>query len=326
MNLRTFKQLQHFLLAIISLLATVSSFSQSKRSYRNEFSLISENDNYLLGMHDGYYTNGAVLSLRHIGMRPRRNELKVIYQYEIGQMIFNPSSYKVIDPAKMDRPFAGYLYGKFSRTGYFNNDGLLQLGMAIGTIGKSSGAETVQRSYHNLISIYKVRGWPYQLKDEPSINLSALYVQPLFPKLFSRSIVNLSSFQKMNLGNAFTNLSAGFMLRLGLAEKNSESAAWGSRLNRNGSPYFHKAEVFLFFQPELVGQLYNATVQGGLFIKDKGPVTCPLEPIMYQHRIGIQYAEGRSSVQIAGAYKTKEASSMIKNERYAIIALAYRFN
>ena len=73
-------------------------------------------------------------------------------------------------------------------------------------------------------------------------------------------------------------------------------------------------------------QLYNATLQGGMFRKDKGPVTASIEPWLYQHRVGLMFASRPISAVLAIVHRTKEARTMRRAENYGSILLSYRFN
>ncbi|HEY0677101.1 MAG TPA: lipid A deacylase LpxR family protein [Chitinophagaceae bacterium] len=293
--------------------------------YSKEISFTTENDNYLLQKRDGYYTNGFYFSFQHLAGIKKRSAGKVIMRYELGQMIFNPYKYSITDPEQMDRPFAGYLFVKASRSGFFSNEANLQYGLSAGILGKPSGAEQTQRVYHDLINIYKVEGWDYQLKDEFGLNIHAQYTHPVTGELRRGSGLDLNAIVKASAGNTFTNGVAGLLLRIGLLEKPSQSVAWSSRLHREQAGYFRKSEFFIFYQPEVMLQVYNATLQGGLFRSDKGPVRAELQPWLYQHRMGLMFAQDRCSIIFAVVHRTREARGMRRKENYGSVQLAYRF-
>lgn len=319
-------RLRKSIIAVVTLI-TVSQLAISQQGYRSftkEISGITDNDNYLIQKRDGYYTNGFYLSFQHL-VKPRNERTqKAIMRYELGQMIFNPYKYSITDPEQMDRPFAGYLYVKATCSRFFAKDNNLQYGLAAGILGPGSRAAQVQRSYHDLINIYEVKGWGYQLNNEFGLNLYAQYTHPLSAPPTRGKIVDLHAVARANLGNTFTNAAAGFLFRIGAMEKSSQSVLWNSRLHPSAPDYLHKSEFFLFFQPEIMVQGYNATLQGGLFRKDKGLVTAPLQPIVYQQRIGIAWAKDRFSVVVADVHRTKEAKSMRRKENYGSVQVSYR--
>ncbi|HYE54274.1 MAG TPA: lipid A-modifier LpxR family protein, partial [Chitinophagaceae bacterium] len=191
------------------LLATMMfrpAFAQHQHPhFSREISIISDNDNYTLQRRDGYYTNGFNLSFRQLLHTAKPNVEKSILRAEIGQMIFNPYKYSIVDPEQMDRPFAGYLFAKVSKIKFFRNASSLEYGISAGLLGKASGGQSFQRSYHKLINIYEVRGWDYQLKSEPSLNLHLQYARSLFNQPAKNRGIDVHTVGKANLGTAFTN-------------------------------------------------------------------------------------------------------------------------
>jgi lipid A 3-O-deacylase len=311
---------------LLALLGQGITAQNRKNHFSKEAILITDNDNYLVQKRDGYYTNGFYFSFQHLAKKQKHPNEKVIMRYELGQMIFNPYKYSIVSPENMDRPFAGYLYVKANRSRFFKNGGNLQYSLSVGTIGNSSGAQEVQRAYHNLINIYQVEGWGYQLKDEAGLNFGAQYFHPLIGEPRPGQVIDLHAVGKANLGNTFTNAIAGLLFRIGLVEKAEQSVAWNSRLHRTDPNYLHHREFFAFYQPEGMLQLYNATLQGGMFSRHKGPVTADIEPWLYQHRVGLMYASSRVSIVLAIIHRTKEARSMRRAENYGSIQVSYRFN
>jgi len=71
---------------------------------------------------------------------------------------------------------------------------------------------------------------------------------------------------------------------------------------------------------------YDATIQGGLFRSDKGPVTFGIKNWVYSQQIGFNFAWGRLSSKIIVTLKTKEVESAAKAYHYASGAFAYHFN
>lgn len=312
---------------MIVFLSQLGATAQKKsQGHSKEISFTTDNDNYLLQKRDGYYTNGFYFSFQHLGAPAKQADGKLILRYEIGQMIFNPYKYSVIFPTEMDRPFAGYLYAKFSRSKFYRNSSNLQYGISAGVLGNASGAKATQRRYHDLINIYDVEGWTYQLKNEIGVNLSGQYSYPLSGKLRESGAVDVNGIVKASLGNTFTNGVAGILFRVGRLADPSRSVAWNSRISKQGSEPVDRTEFFVFFQPEVMYQVYNATLQGGLFRDDPGPVTAPLEPWVYQHRVGLMFAAHRYSAVLAVVHRTREASSMRRKENYGSVMFGYRFN
>ena len=187
--------------------------------YSSEIQLVTDNDNYLLNMTDGYYTNGFYLSYgfihydRNQACKIKPNTSKIIYRFETGQMIFNPQNYDSYSNGNVDRPYAGYLFGKMEQTRFFQNENLLSVGFSMGTIGEASLARRVQVTYHKLLGIHHLEGWETQLNNSLTMNGHLKYVQPLIGRK-QQPIFDLSAIGNLNAGTAFDNLSAGWVMRL----------------------------------------------------------------------------------------------------------------
>ncbi len=313
--------------------AVFAQFEEKKKDfYTAEMQVISDNDNYLFQLKDGYYTNGIRFTFSALRYdkektgRPRNETLlKIINRFEAGQSIYNPVGYLKETNGLIDRPFAGYLYGKFQQDRFYKNGTIAALAISAGTIGKSSLAERIQKGYHRFFHLYPIEGWETQLKDEANINLHLQYIKPLLQPLTRKNIFALDATGKLNAGTVFTNVSAGLSLRFGLTEQNHQSVLYHARLHRRQPSYYRTSEFFFFFQPELGYHIYNATLQGGLFRKDKGEHTASPMPWVYQHRWGLAYAKENFSLSIAVIRRSREARTMVNNENYASAGLSLRF-
>jgi hypothetical protein len=65
---------------------------------------------------------------------------------------------------------------------------------------------------------------------------------------------------------------------------------------------------------------------GGLFLKDKGPITFDAETFVYSQQIGISLSAKRWSANYNIVLKGREVKSEAKPHSYGSISLAYRFN
>jgi hypothetical protein len=311
------------------------SFSQkttATKKFRNEFSVVSDNDDYSFQFRDGYYTNGIYLKLSYASDLStskwfnKPTIIKVVNGIEIGQAIYNPYSFSYSQPQQQDRPFTGYLALTFDKHIFYKSNNVLELGASLGTIGPNSLGENVQRWYHGVIGIYDVRGWPTQLNNEVSLNLKASFVKPLITGDKEKRTFNIDAFAKAQLGNAFTNVSVGSLFRVGRIENNWNSSHWRARVSSSdGAAPVQHHEIYFFYQPSITLQVYNATLQGGMFINDKGPLTVDINPVVFTNQIGVRYAQSRWTTALIYIFRSKEAKRQIRSENLCSIQIAYRF-
>jgi lipid A 3-O-deacylase len=316
--------LKIFIVGIFFLSDSTVLFAQS---YTDEIGTSSANDFYISNK-DRYYTNGNLFHYRHALKQDGIDSTleKKIFELESGQKIFNPFYAKAPDPATHDRPFTAYLYLGSSFNWFFKNGKMIRVTAQIGTIGPNALGEEVQTSYHKLLNIFKPRGWEYQLKNEMGLNLSADY-----NKLFYRSQNKLLDFTGLStalLGNTFSGAIVGGMLRFGKINPMYESVSYNSLIgNRpsatNGRP---KKEFFFFLKPLVNYVAYDATIEGGLFRKDKGPITFGAKPFVFQQDIGTSFSSPRWSVNFVATLKSKDVESRATGYTYATWSVLYRFN
>jgi lipid A 3-O-deacylase len=313
-------------LILISCFAFVQA-QDSANVYTKEFTLITENDNYNFTKKDRYYSNG--LFLRYQWLAKNRSSSRLagkLHRIEAGQMIFNPhlnrrSLEQVLE--QQDRPYAGWLYGSYGQTHVFNDEHVLQFDGTIGILGPGSKGQEVQTNYHKLIGLYKLYGWENQVQNEIGINASVRYYQPL---IAATKNFSLHATGKATLGNTFTNASAGVLLKLGKLEDEEYSAYWTGRLGQSKQQQRHQAEFIFFLEPTVIAQAYNATVQGGLFRKNKGNYTSELNPFMYLIKSGFIVSGQRASFSAYYHIKQREAKTMTDPfEIYGAFALSFRF-
>ncbi len=292
-------------------------------AYRHSLRITSDNDAYLWEGNDRYYTNGIFINYSWAG--PQNSNIKKVHSLQLGQLMYNPRDYSLHYESSIDRPYAGYLFLGYKQSLFFKKDQVLQLGIIAGTTGKPSLAEGLQRWYHHTVGFDPPEGWKYQVKTEPGINISATYATALFPEKAGHSLFAVKPVVQAIAGNSFTNAQAGMLFQLGFFENNRESVLWKARVNREPATTRRHYECFLYFHPQLTAQLYNTTIQGGLFRREKGTVRDP-EKLIYQHTIGLMYAGERIALGMAFIFQSKETTVQQLNQRYGTIQVEYRFH
>jgi hypothetical protein len=297
-------------------------------NYKSEFGFRSDNDSYLAGGQDRYYTNGLILNFR-TALNPvkikNENLNKMILELEAGQKIFNPQSGNISNSIYIDRPFAGYLYAGASLNLLYQSENNLKLSLQGGTIGPASLAQEAQELMHDVVGFYKIDGWQWQVNNEFAINASAEFNYLI--NRIANDKVDFTANSYLNLGNTFSGAGAGLTFRSGAINPLFKSSSSQSRISISASPKdIAEKEFFFYAKPMLNYVLYDATIQGGLFNKDKGPIVFDSKPIVFTQQFGATYSQNRITADFSVLFKTREVKSNAKPHQYGSIALFYRFN
>lgn len=321
------------LIFLFPVIFSVNSYAQdTTKSFRHEITFITDNDDYTWRYTDRYYTNGLFLKystvLRDIQFK-YPNSFKKVLTVELGQQMFNSYQHDTAYLKTLDRPFAGLLYLKATVIKAYVNENVLQWNIQAGIMGPSAKGKEVHRWWHKKFGLPPIYGWETQLNSEAFLNLQAAYHYHLAKKQNERPWYDAFAFVSGSLGNNLTALNAGFEFKIGAFEKSYQSVAWNTRLQKEKqSPdYRRNYEVYFYFEPQLTLQAYNAVLQGGLFRKDndKGFFYTNINPLVYQHRFGILYAQNHWTAQLGYTFKTREAEHQIAIENFGTIRLSYRF-
>jgi len=313
-------------LFILCLWGSVTVFAQT---HRDEFGLQTDNDSYLANGSDRYYTNGIFFYYRHaLPIKADSTSLQnKILGFELGQKMFNSQSGNIPSPIYDDRPFAGYLYVASTLNLLFKNEGNIKLSAQLGVVGPASLAQATQVFTHQLLGMYKIDGWQYQIKNDPELNLSAEY-----NKLLVRgSIADISLSSYANLGTGFTGAGAGPLFRVGNFNQlfHSESTQSTAIVTNRVAP-LHAEEFFLYYKPQVNWVGYDATIQGGLFESHDDPnseeVVRTPEPVIFSNQVGLVYSTNHWVYDVSATFHTKDAKEMIQSHQWGSIVVLYRFN
>ncbi|MDE3183512.1 MAG: lipid A deacylase LpxR family protein [Bacteroidota bacterium] len=316
-----------FTFLIILLLSCFKCDAQANHpnTFSKQLSVLTENDYYLFQGKDGYYTNGLVFTYSLVHHAKKSTIIKQVNTFELGQKLFTGYSRKIYNVSEIDRPVTGYLYAKFSQSDFVSHNQLWQWGASLGVIGKASLGEGMQDAFHRLIHVnvnYWGWVWDYQLKSEPGINVHGRYAIGLL----NNSFLQLTPVSQATLGTGFTNISQGMLIQLGKFNPLHQSAYWNGSLQYKEDKSPLRPELFFYYYPCLMYQIYNATVQGGMFRKDKGPITSPVEPFLVSQQVGAMATYKRFTLRLATTFEGKEATSQRFTHAYGSIYGSYRFN
>ncbi len=284
-----------------------------------EISLTTENDAYLFRRQDAYYTNGVFLRL---GTAAQRKKKKLIRSYELGQLIYTPRVRKTQSIKDIDRPYCGFLFARYTRAAFSEQDAVFQYSATLGVVGDASLGEDVQNSYHALLGYGRFTGWQYQVKNALGVDLGMAYARTAWEDSTWAKIVPAA---QVSLGTNYTNAKLGAYFCFGSFEKNSNSALWNARVQKKPTDLRKRTEFFAYWYPQCTFQAYNATIQGGLFSKGKGAVLAVPNRVLLQHTTGLCIAQDSWTVKMEIVFQDREALSQQTTQQYGSFQLSYRF-
>ena len=150
----------------------------------DEYSFAMYND-FFAGT-DGHFTNGASLSWLEDNKKntytdfltstldtlsfPLDNTKNYNAGLSINQIILTPNVTTIATPQYNDLPYAGYL----SLATYlfeWDSHSFNEYSIEVGVVGKESGAEFVQKTFHKMIGNEEPQGWDTQLGTRYTVNL-----------------------------------------------------------------------------------------------------------------------------------------------------------
>ena len=294
-----------------------------------EIGLITDNDLYTSPVNDQYYTAGMEFFYRYLSDKNSDRVAKKIYDFRIGQYIYNPQSVRAEDISVNDRPFAGYLFGEFGINYFYKSQNVLKINVQGGIVGPEAGAEAVQRGLHKIVGYPTVRGWQHQITTTAAAQLGVFYSIKISPPGLMHRFYYYTDFSlqgELNVGTIWNSASIGGMMRISLKrplEAMYNSSLHNSVLNKDKEAYKDHRELFLYLNPNLQYMQYDATIQGSHF-NDTSPVTFPLIPFRFNAEVGVKYRYNNWNYSYSFNYRGKELSNnVISGFYYGSIQVSY---
>lgn len=305
------------------LLILVCSTGSAQKSAEAGF--ISDNDLWTSPVSDKYYTNGIELFYRYLGTRQTDDLVKNITEFRIAQYMYNPQSPNVEEVIFHDRPFAGYLFAEAGINKFYSNESVLKVNFQAGVVGPEALGEAFQKLIHNTFGYDPVRGWNYQIQTAYALQGTAFYSRKISGKLHNDK-VDFHILGDVNIGTIWMGASVGPMARISFKKPLLpvyDSVLHGAALNKDKELYREQEEFFLYLNPSINYQNYDATIQGSRF-NNESPVTFRLIPFRFNAEAGIKYRKNNWNYSYSFIYRGKELSNnVIQGYFYGSIGLGY---
>lgn len=273
-----------------------------------EAGVVSDNDLYVSTVSDKYYTAGFEFFYRFLN-KASTDEVKRITDIRVGQYIFNPRTRQAADPARIDRPFAGYLFAEAGK-GYFRERSVLKWYGQIGIVGPSAFAEQTQKGIHFLFGYKRVYGWEHQIQNTLAMQLGGSYARTLA----SAPRFDTHFQAETYAGTVLSGARIGFLSRISLwgdLKSLNRSNLYDGALSAESSAYTDH-ELYFYISPNFKYQLHDATIEGSLF-HNESPVVFDVKPFLFSGEAGLKYRRNRWSVTYAFLYHTKEVRNSPNN-------------
>ncbi len=200
-----------------------------------QVTFLYEND--FFGRTDRNYTSGALLSVAWGKYEKASNDVCLsessrltaqwinglidaslpqrTFAFSIGQQLFTPGSRRRTDLQVNDRPFAGWLFGRWALHAVDDDRRQSQsLTLDVGMVGPAAGGEASQNFFHGLHGYTPFRGWRNQLRNEVGV----LIASESRREIIQASHIRLVGHYGGGLGNVETYLNTGLRLQFGSAE------------------------------------------------------------------------------------------------------------
>ena len=283
----------------------------SSAAQRREIGITLENDLFTSSVSDKYYTNGIEFFFRKLDGDSTASATKKTSEIRIGQHIFNPQTVKAENPNVHDRPFAGYLFGRYAKSWFYRNKSVLKTGATVGLIGPSALGEETQRGLHSLLGYKEVKGWEYQICDLYVFQADVFYSR----QLLNSKNADLHWNGSATFGTAFSHFKMNFTSRIALLPllDIDESALYGASVNGNAE--IKVREFYFYISPGYQYQQRDASIEGK-GKNDESPITFPLVHHRFQGKAGFVYRKESLLLSYSFVYQTREVVNRVNSGHF----------
>ena len=245
--------------------------------------------------------------------------------FTFGQNIFTPEDIGNPNLVRHDRPYAGWLYAGVGLAANQGNNRFDQIELNVGVIGPASGAEWVQKNWHEMFDLRQPEGWDNQLRDEIGVVLYYDQVHRYESGIrISGLEIDCMPHFGGSIGNVYTYASAGVSLRLGPdLQQDFGPPLIRPSLPGTGSFQFEKGLNWYVFGG--VGGrfiLRNIFLDGNTFEESHS-----VEKRFWvgDIQVGLTLQMGRFHLAYTRIFRTKEYTNQDRADQFGAISLSYQF-
>lgn len=329
---------QLILLSVISAIAQpVMAQDSRERPDQNDksvYSVVVEND--LFADTDRHYTNGLRLSrLRKVDSYSPASIIgsRLIPDFDdstdvwldigVGQSIYTPEDIDRINPAPLDRPYAGYLHldlGLVAKAG----SRLDQVVVSLGTVGPAALGKEVQNGFHNFIDKDEANGWANQIPNEPILNLTYRRSQRVFAAQAGYFDIDFTPHIGGAIGNANAHLSAGGMVRFG-SDLPDDFGPPRIGPSLPGSGYFKPQDNigwYIFAGIDGRAVAHDIFLDGALF---SGGPSVKKKDFVGDFQTGLVVSIGDMRVGYTHIFRSKEFVGQSESDQFGAFSVSFRY-
>ena len=328
-----------FICVCVVSVGTCASAENPGRRPQEFWNIQLENDAFSFSQSDRYYTGGFQVShlttnksiswqQELIGWITGDDAFIVsAVEYAIGQAIFNPADISLQYPNPNDRPYAGWLYGTAATSFLLDQTPRLDtfqfVEFTLGIVGPSSRADDLQTGLHDILEVTDPQGWDSQLKDEPGIGLALSRKWRIKFKPDAGIQNDMSPHLVMSLGNVYTYLGGGVMLRIG-KNLHTDIGPPNIRPGFPGSSAFFSLEqntTWYFFIGHESRLVFRNIFLDGNTLRDSPSVE--KEFYVSDYQFGFVYRYNSVRFAFSNIYRSKEFEGQEDSTSYGAISISY---
>jgi len=247
--------------------------------------------------------------------------------YALGQNMYSPADITLTDPADMDRPYGGWLYGSFGLVSDMEEQ-VDTFELTLGMVGPASLAEPTQKFVHRVVGSAKPMGWDHQLKNEPGLVVT-------YERKWHRFInvetgvfgldLDTSPYAGVSLGNIFTHVEAGTVFRFGQDLEKDRGGPPRIRPSLPGSDYYTSTDGFVWY---LFAGGGARAVARNIFLDGNtlaDSYSVDKKPFVFDVQAGLAMRYHDVRVAFTQIIRTKEFKKQQSPDRYGAITVSYQF-